>query len=150
MPDEDYLHFVDKFVTVDFQQFANKKNEIILLFKKQVAHATQLNDLITETFLKPFEQPKEFQTQLAGDVWQKTLHTFSENLNKLDEDLTPDVAKNLINKTKELSGNKGQDLFMPIRLAISGIEHGPELNKIISILGKDLIKQRLSMVLLYK
>ncbi|MCQ3907427.1 MAG: hypothetical protein MJ219_01385 [Mycoplasmoidaceae bacterium] len=61
-----------------------------------------------------------------------------------------DEAKTLIDKTKELSGNKGQDLFMPIRLAITGSEHGPELNKIISILGKQNIRPRLSKVLLYK
>ncbi|MCQ3914627.1 MAG: hypothetical protein MJ201_02345 [Mycoplasmoidaceae bacterium] len=55
-----------------------------------------------------------------------------------------------MDKVKTLSGNKGQDLFMPIRLAITGSEHGPELNKIISILGKQTIRDRLSKVLLFK
>lgn len=148
--DQDYLKFVDKFINVDFGQFANKKQEILLLFKKQVAYAQQLNELITQTFLTPMNFDKEFRIKLANDTFQKTLHAFSELLNKASDSLTPDEAKDLINKTKELSGNKGPDLFMPIRLAITGIEHGPELNKIISIIGKDLIKQRLSKVLLYK
>ncbi|MCQ2956371.1 MAG: hypothetical protein MJ233_00400 [Mycoplasmoidaceae bacterium] len=150
MEEKQYLNFVNKFVTVDFGEFANKKDEIILLFKKQISYAQQLNDFITQTFLTPINFDKDFRMKLAGDIFQKTLHAFSELLNKINEPLTPDIAKDLINKTKELSGNKGPDLFMPIRLAITGIEHGPELNKIISIIGKDLIKQRLSKVLLYK
>ena len=148
--DKRYLDFVSKFIKVDFKEFADKKNDIILLFKKQVSYADQLNELITNTFLKPFEATKEFRMKLANDVWQKTLHAFSEYLGKAPDNINADQAKDLINKVKEVSGNKGQDLFMPIRLAITGSEHGPELNKIIAILGKNTIKTRLSKVLLYK
>ncbi len=148
--DKKYLDFVTKFINIDFKEFADKKNDIILLFKKQVSYAQQLNELITNTFLKPFEATKEFRMKLANDVWQKTLHAFSEHLGKAPDNINADQAKDLINKVKEVSGNKGQDLFMPIRLAITGSEHGPELNKIIAILGKNTIKTRLSKVLLYK
>lgn len=148
--DKKYLDFVSKFIKVDFKEFADKKNDIILLFKKQVSYADQLNELITNTFLKPFEATKEFRMKLANDVWQKTLHAFSEYLGKAPDNINADQAKDLINTVKEVSGNKGQDLFMPIRLAITGSEHGPELNKIIAILGKNTIKTRLSKVLLYK
>ncbi|MCQ2747821.1 MAG: hypothetical protein MJ223_00860 [Mycoplasmoidaceae bacterium] len=72
---------------------------------------------------------------------------FIETINSVQDNITFDSAKDIINKTKEISGNKGQDLFMPIRIAITGNEHGPELNKIISILGKKRIKERLSKVL---
>lgn len=148
--DQKYLSFVEKFVKVDFGQFANRKNDILLLFKKQIQYASQLNDLITTTFLKPLDTSKEFRMKFTNDVWQKTLHAFFELVCKGKDEISFDEAKQLIDKTKELSGNKGQDLFMPIRLAITGIEHGPELNKIISILGKQLIRERLSKVLLYK
>ncbi|MBQ0045331.1 MAG: glutamate--tRNA ligase [Mycoplasma sp.] len=145
-----YLNFVNKFVKVDFANFANRKNDIILMFKKQIAYAQELNDLITNTFFKPMDSSKEFRMKLANDVWQKTLHAFSEQIGKSKDEISFDEAKQIIDLTKTLSGNKGQDLFMPIRLAITGSEHGPELNKIISILGKQLIKERLSKVLLYK
>ncbi|MCQ3908540.1 MAG: hypothetical protein MJ200_03160 [Mycoplasmoidaceae bacterium] len=105
---------------------------------------------MTNTFLKPMDTSKEFRMKLSNDVYQKTLHAFFELVCKGADGISFDEAKELINKTKELSGNKGQDLFMPIRLAITGIEHGPELNKIISILGKKLIRERLTKVLLYK
>lgn len=150
LDDQKYLNFVNKFVTVDFGSFANKKQDILLVFKKQISYAQELNQLITDNFLKPMDTSKEFRMKLANDTWQKTLHPFFECVCKGKDEISFDEAKELINKTKELSGNKGQDLFMPIRLAITGNEHGPELNKIISILGKKTIRERLSKVLLYK
>lgn len=150
MDEQKYLKFVDKFIKVDFGQFADKKNDILLLFKKQVSYAQELNDLITNTFLKPMDDSKEFRMKFISDTWQKTINAFSQCIGKAGDNITFDEAKAIINQAKELSGNNGQDLFMPIRLAITGAEHGPELNKIISILGKKLIKARLSKVILYK
>lgn len=150
LDDQNYLNFVNKFVTVDFGAFSEKKQDILLVFKKQISYAQELNQLITDNFLKPMDTSKEFRIKLANDTWQKTLHPFFECICKGKDEISFDEAKELINKTKELSGNKGQDLFMPIRLAITGNEHGPELNKIISILGKKTIRERLSKVLLYK
>ena len=148
--DKKYLSFVEKFIKVDFGQFANRKNDILLLFKKQISYAQELNDHITNTFLKPMDDSKEFRMKFISDTWQKTICAFSQCISKANDTISFDDAKALIDKAKELSGNKGQDLFMPIRLAITGVEHGPELNKIISILGKQLIKSRLSKVILYK
>ncbi|XQP55833.1 MAG: glutamate--tRNA ligase [Mycoplasmoidaceae bacterium] len=148
--DNKYLTFVKKFINLDFGQFKNKEDDILLLFKKQISYAQELNQLVTDTFLKPIDTSKEFRMTLANDVWQKTLHAFSNTISKAGDDITPDQAKDMIKQTQTLSGNKGQDLFMPIRLAITGSEHGPELNKIIAILGKATIHQRLSKVLLFK
>ena len=46
-------------------------------------------------------------------------------------------------KIIEHTGRKGKDLFMPIRLALTAQEHGPELKSLIYLLGKDKIIQRL-------
>lgn len=146
-PDDQYLTFVKKFITVDFKDFGDRKDDIILVFKKQISYAQELNSLITDTFLKPFEVTEQNKNLLSNPAWQKTLKVFIETINSVQDNITFDSAKDIINKTKEISGNKGQDLFMPIRIAITGNEHGPELNKIISILGKKRIKERLSKVL---
>ncbi len=55
-------------------------------------------------------------------------------------------AKNLINElVAELKDEKiaGKNLYMPIRAALTGKTHGPELPKIISILGIEGCKKRL-------
>jgi len=148
MDTDKYLEFVRKFVTIDFKEYEPHKNEILLLFKKQISHASELNGLIQHLFFNDNRPSEDEKQKLCSDVWQKTLHSFKANLSKA-ESLTADDAKNIINIVKEESGNKGPDLFMPIRLAITGIEHGPELNKIISILGKEKVLRRVESYLIY-
>jgi len=45
---------------------------------------------------------------------------------------------------KEKTGRKGKDLFMPLRLALTGLEHGPELKLILPLIGETETRQRLS------
>lgn len=44
---------------------------------------------------------------------------------------------------KKITERKGKDLFMPIRLALSGKEHGPELKFLVNLIARDEILQRL-------
>ena len=46
------------------------------------------------------------------------------------------------NKIKEKTSKKGKDLFMPIRLALTGKEKGPELKYLIPLLKKDQILKK--------
>lgn len=46
-------------------------------------------------------------------------------------------------KVKNVSGKKGKDLFLPLRLALTAEEHGPELKYILPIIGLERAKARL-------
>jgi nondiscriminating glutamyl-tRNA synthetase len=48
-----------------------------------------------------------------------------------------------IKYVKEKTGAKGKELFMPIRAALTGKVHGPELDKVFVVLGKDTALKRL-------
>jgi len=48
-----------------------------------------------------------------------------------------------LNAVKEQTGCKGKGLFMPIRVALSGALHGPEMSAIVAFLGHDGVEQRL-------
>lgn len=48
-----------------------------------------------------------------------------------------------IKYTKEKTGVKGKDLFMPIRAALTGKVHGPELDKVFAVIGKNTALKRL-------
>lgn len=43
------------------------------------------------------------------------------------------------------TGRKGKELFMPLRLALTGMEQGPELRNILPLIGRDEILKRLSV-----
>jgi glutamyl-tRNA synthetase len=41
------------------------------------------------------------------------------------------------------TGAKGRGLFHPLRLALTGLEHGPELKKLLPLIGRDRSLARL-------
>ncbi|MFT6077716.1 MAG: glutamyl-tRNA synthetase [Myxococcota bacterium] len=45
---------------------------------------------------------------------------------------------------KQRTARKGKDLFMPIRLSLSGEEHGPELKNLLNLIDREEILRRLS------
>lgn len=48
-----------------------------------------------------------------------------------------------ITAVKEKTGKKGKELFMPLRVALTGMEHGPELPVLLPLLGPEKVKDRL-------
>lgn len=48
------------------------------------------------------------------------------------------------NAVKEATGRKGKQLFMPLRQALTGMDHGPELANILPLIGPEKAKKRLS------
>ena len=45
---------------------------------------------------------------------------------------------------KQATGRKGKALFMPLRLALTGLTHGPELKNLLPLIGRDRAKARLT------
>ena len=46
-------------------------------------------------------------------------------------------------KIKEISGRKGKDLFMPLRQALTGKDHGPEMKELLLLIGYNKVRKRL-------
>ena len=44
---------------------------------------------------------------------------------------------------KEATGRKGKALFLPLRLAITGMEHGPDMGALLPLIGRDAVVARL-------
>jgi nondiscriminating glutamyl-tRNA synthetase len=97
---------------------------------------------------------------LKLETSKTVLETFLELLkgewksfdNDRDMDFNEDQGKEIINKTGEQLKNsniKGKYLYMPIRISITGKTHGPELPKVISILGLENCIQRVNQTLEY-
>lgn len=48
------------------------------------------------------------------------------------------------NAVKDKTGRKGKQLFMPLRQAITGMDHGPELAGLLPLIGPEIVKKRLA------
>ena len=74
----------------------------------------------------------------------KVINTFYDLIKK--DDFNLESIKNNINETKKITGENGKNLFAPLRLAATHVEHGPELFKSIFLLGKEKILINLQQV----
>jgi nondiscriminating glutamyl-tRNA synthetase len=73
---------------------------------------------------------------LEKESASQVVNTFAEYL-KAATGNPQEIYLAAIKHTKEKTGVKGKDLFMPIRAALTGCVHGPELDKVFAIIGKN-------------
>jgi glutamyl-tRNA synthetase len=56
----------------------------------------------------------------------------------------PQTWKTWTDALKARTGAKGRALFMPLRLALTGLDHGPELAPLLPLIGRERIARRLA------
>ena len=61
----------------------------------------------------------------------------------LPEIINQDTWANWTKLISEKSGKKGKELFMPLRLALTGMNNGPELKNLLPLLSREEILKRL-------
>lgn len=79
---------------------------------------------------------------LKGETVPQLVDAIIEKLEGM-ESLSFDDAKTFMKEIQKETGIKGKNLFMPTRIAITGVEHGPELQNILYLLGKEELLKRL-------
>ncbi|NNJ77214.1 MAG: glutamate--tRNA ligase [Anderseniella sp.] len=60
-----------------------------------------------------------------------------------DEPWGENTWKSWTDEVKQATGRKGKGLFMPLRLALTGKQHGPELAALLPLIGRDRATSRL-------
>jgi len=112
---------------------------------------TVLSDAPTymETFLKDdFEVLDEAKNFIAESPdMLKVIELFYEKLKEFDGELSQEAFKKLVKEVgKELKA-KGKNLFMPIRIALTGKMSGVELPILVELLGKKRTLKRIENTL---
>ncbi len=113
-------------------------HQALPIFKDSVERFDQLPEklsILDDDF--SFEHPEIVQSTEAKEIFQAALDVLNPSF---DFDA-------FINALKPRVKAKGKNLFMPIRLALTGREHGPELKKLFPALGLDRIKRRFEQAL---
>lgn len=101
-----------------------------------------------EDRLKLFSDDYEFETlePLKTDSAQVVLNELTKIITPL-EIVDADNFDKIMKDLKKRTGVKGKELFLPLRIAFSGREHGPELKRMVIILGKNGCLKRLDRAL---
>ena len=145
LSDDEYLNMISPFACkIKWNNFIDKSKDILLLFKKQLSYGQEIISLVNNHFFNYVTNNIDMKAFNAS--WKKTIDVFCQQLQTKNKLVSYDQTKKIIEETKKISGNNGSNLFMPIRVAITSQTHGPELYKIIFLLGKDLVLQRIKNI----
>jgi nondiscriminating glutamyl-tRNA synthetase len=94
---------------------------------------------------EPLTCDEDAAAVLAQEHVMSLISSFAAKIETLSE-LTPATIKETIKQTGKELGLKGAALFMPIRVAITGSCHGPDIDKLAALLGKENLLVRLKHV----
>lgn len=117
---------------------------IIEAIKDKLNYFEESIELTKELFLKADLNALDDNAKEIMDM--ETNETLFSNLVSLfekEDSLTPEIVGKSLKSIQKEFKIKGKALYMPTRIAISGIMHGADLTYILSILGKDEVISRL-------
>ncbi|MBC8015164.1 MAG: glutamate--tRNA ligase [Sporomusaceae bacterium] len=121
--------------------------EVVGALREYISHGAEIvnhidiffNDDIT------FENEEAAEILRDADIPQ-VMTSFRDKLQALHVVEAPAVKALLKSITKELKLG-GKKVFMPLRVVLTGKMHGPDLDKIISLIGRERILDRLTTTL---
>lgn len=135
----------EKYISQDIKD--EELLEIAATFKTSLNKFSEIVEKTRFIFAK-FDEPafysqveESFKTEEAKTVLSK-MKEIVEN-----EGMDEELAKTMMKRIQKDTGIKGKSLFFPVRAALTGEEHGPEMLHIFMILGKEGIVNRINYVL---
>ncbi len=112
--------------------------ELVSLYQPQMSYAAEIVELSSLFFNDTLSLNEEAKEVLAGETVPQVLEAFAKEIVAL-ENFDAVSIKSSIKAVQKETGIKGKNLFMPIRVAVSGQMHGPELAETIMLLGKEKV-----------
>ncbi|MBW7454854.1 glutamate--tRNA ligase [Paenibacillus sepulcri] len=117
-------------------------SDLIGLYQDKLHCAADIVPLTSLFFEDEMNDEEEAKLVLAEEQVPAVLQGFAGQLASI-ESLDADGIKAAIKAVQQATGFKGKQLFMPIRAALTGQTHGPDLNRTIALLGKVKVEKRL-------
>ena len=131
--------FISSFVNETFSDEYLFK--LAFLYKTQISYGAQLNDYFAPFLMSnPNFTPAELQliNSPESQAVVKALKTRLET-----EDETLENIKAIISDVQKTTCLSGKSFFLPIRLLLTRLSHGAEIDEIIKFLGKEEVLRRL-------
>ena len=120
--------------------------KIVQLYQPQMSYAAEIVE-VSELFFNEHPVLNDAAKEvLAGETVPAVLTAFKAQLEEMEVVDAPTV-KAAIKAVQKETGVKGKNLFMPIRVAVSGQMHGPELPDTVELLGREKALAHLNQVI---
>jgi nondiscriminating glutamyl-tRNA synthetase len=121
-------------------------HSLVALLQEKMSFGAEIVELSDMFFKEEADYEEEAKEVLAGEQVPEVLKAFSHELDQL-EIFQADGIKAAMKAVQKTTGQKGKNLFMPIRAAVTGQTHGPDLPKSIELLGKSKVQQRIQKII---
>lgn len=118
-------------------------HEVVATSQDHVSFAAQIPANVEMYFNDEFDfENEEAEAVLKGETVPTVINMLLEELPQV-EALDAAAVKALFKKIQKTTKLKGKDVFMPIRVALTGNQHGPELAAMIPLLGVERSSNRI-------
>ncbi|RED54574.1 glutamate--tRNA ligase [Cohnella lupini] len=118
---------------------------LVILFRDHLRFGAEIVALSDLFFVEKLEFNDEAAIVMAEESVPTVLSAFRDQIEAATEaDFSIDNIKAWIKAVQVATGIKGKGLFMPIRVALTGQTHGPDLNGTVWLLGRDRVLKRLT------
>ncbi len=115
--------------------------------KESLSTVSEIGDKVEFIFQEEIRIDEETYNEFLSDenaqILMKAIINELSNVNELDME----YAKTFMKAIQKETGIKGKNLFMPVRVALTGSAHGPELVNVLFLLGKEKIIKRANNIL---
>ncbi|MBC8204044.1 glutamate--tRNA ligase [bacterium] len=137
LSDEQFLEKAAEHLPSEIDFTSEKGMKLLQAVRERI---NNFKDIAVE--LKPFTGDRKLPD--SGEAWEilqeqnvkELLHYLIEDIDESPE-WNADIFKELVKKAGKKAGVKGKSLWIPVRIALTGDMHGPELGLIAEILGKE-------------
>lgn len=131
-PGQDEMRWVDRLVS---------------LYHDEMSYGAEIVELSSLFFRDHIELDQQAKEEISNPDALKVIQVMEDKLSNLPEaNFVVEHIKPLTKEVQKETGIKGRGLFMPIRIAVSGQMHGPDLPSVIEVLGKDQVLKNIQQV----
>ncbi|MCF2940213.1 glutamate--tRNA ligase [Paenibacillus alkaliterrae] len=117
--------------------------DLVALHQEKLRYAAEIVPMTELFFRETVQDEEEAAAVLAEEQVPAVLQAFLDLVEAGETPFQVDGIKGMIKTVQKATGFKGKQLFMPIRAALTGQTHGPDLNQSIALLGKQKVIERL-------
>ena len=114
----------------------NEQTEILDILRNKVEVMSDIGEL-SKVFRDDIEYEDEALEILAAESSAEVLAALREAAGEGGGEWSPENIKSIMKQAGKKAGVKGKDLFFPVRAAVTGALHGPDLSRIIAVKGKE-------------
>ncbi len=114
--------------------------------QERMRYAAEIVELAALFFQEEIAFDDEGKALLAEEHVPTVLKSFLQQVEQAEE-FTAEIIPALLKNVQKETGYKGKQLFMSIRVALTGQVHGPDLNMSLYLLGKEKVRARLHKLL---